>query len=159
MRYALVLLAFVGCTSSVQVVDSIPTPPINIDTTQAANVWTFRGDSAQFIADILERYCTGIIDGNADGTDYTATLTTIVKHDTVYVAKPTIRLIVRRDTVRIPIPKPILEELARLRENQEQHGFFDKLGWATAGAGVLLIIAVVVFVALSLRRLLPPLKF
>ncbi|NWG72752.1 MAG: hypothetical protein HXY23_14265 [Parvularculaceae bacterium] len=114
----------IGCKSSVQVAESIPTPPIRIDTVQVLSTVT----TDSLIAAILKEYCKGETSGTQDWTDWTAALYTEVKHDTVYVAKPTLRIVVRRDTVHVPIPQPLLDELARLRENQERHSFFWFVG-------------------------------
>ena len=130
--WGLMAVLSVGCTSSVQVVESIPTPPIAIDTTQPASVWTFRGDSAAVVASILEAYCKGQTSGTTDGTDWTATLYTPVERDTVYLAKPTIRIVVKRDTVRVPVPVELVKELNRLRAHQETHRWWELVGGAIA---------------------------
>lgn len=132
-------LSIIGCTSSVQVVDSIATPPISIDTTQPVATYSFP-DSAKFVAEILRLYCRGETSGTQDGTDWSASLYTQVQHDTVWVAKPTIRLVIKRDTVRIPVPQPLMDELARLRENQEKHSwwYFVQFAAAFTLAGILL---------------------
>jgi len=68
-------LYFTACTGSVQVVDSIATPPIAIDTTQPLATYSFP-DSAAFIAEILKRYCKGETSGTQDGTDWTVATAT-----------------------------------------------------------------------------------
>jgi hypothetical protein len=155
LAVAILLSTFIGCTSSVQVVDSIPTPPIRIDTVQVLS--TVATDS--LVAAILEKFCKGETSGTQDGTDWTAALYTDVRRDTVYVAKPTIRLVIQRDTVLIPIPQAIVDKVARLESNQERHTWRDWLAAGAVGAGVLLILEVLVFVFFGIKRLLPPIKF
>lgn len=165
--FLIALIIFMGCSTSKPFVvqGNIPVPPIAIDSTQPASSWTFAGDSASFVADILERYCKGEASGSTDGVDWRVILQTLKDENTAlknFVVKPTIRLVVKRDTLWLPIPATITQELNRRGEEiaklQAQLPTWGYRGtWMLIGALLLVVVGVGLYFVVS--RFLPPIKF
>lgn len=179
---AVVLAVFIGCTSSVQVVDTPTTFTVPADSgygyfygPEVPIVLNPDCDSAKVAGLILERTLNELY-GQIDGyiVDIDLTLDKMGQKDAligglkrqIETLRGRVEVMIREKEKQAPVPKEwkdkyeaMAKESAQLRANQERHTWRDWLAAGAVGAGVLLIVAVVAFVVLSLKRLLPPIKF
>ena len=149
----LVLLLFVACTPSVQVVDRpVPVPEVRIDTVYVGDYGPFYGPSVCDTAAILDALCHGSASGETDGVKWK------IEYDKVSRAFTYQGIVIRqlRDSVHLFVNKPSdtiwVKDTTRVTVVQEW-GWWDKVQFGATFIVAGFLLAVGAYILLKIKGL------
>lgn len=154
-----VALVFVGCTSSVQVVDeTVPTPVVRIDTVVVKETERVFVASPCDTGAILDLLCVGEASGTTDGIEWKVKYEKVAREFNVLNAKArrladSVHVLVNRPEGTQPLPESLREQIAALKANQERHTWRDTFAYIGAGFLSAIVLGVIAGIALKFKPL------
>ena len=154
MRYVgFGILAFVGCTSSVQVLDTaVPVPAMRIDTVYVFDTDRVFVESPCDTGAILDLLCKGEASGTTDGVAWKFKYDKVARENQILGVKvrrlaDSVHILVNKPATTVELTQAQKQYISELESNQEKHGFwyFVQFGIACAFAGAVLLSAALIF--------------
>lgn len=159
LTYGAILCAFVGCTSSMQLVDTtVPIPGVRVDTVRVVETERVYIASACDTAAILDALCHGEISGTTDGVDWKVRYDKVAREfkilgATARTLADSVRVLVNKPATVQPLPESVREYIGTLESNQEKHDWLWFTGYTLCVVVGTVLVGVVARILLKIKGL------